>query len=69
MYCDLILGDRSGHYHTSTIETVSHWQLGTLGATELRRLRSQLGPEHLLVMINEKSRTSLEAVREAFVDT
>jgi hypothetical protein len=69
MYCDLILGARSGHYHTATIETVSHWQLGTLGAAELRRLRSQLGPEHLLVMINEKSRTSLEAVREAFVDT
>ena len=68
MYCDLILGDRAGHYHTSVIETVSHWTESTLGVGDLRTLRGQLGPEHLLVMINEKSRTSLDAVRAAFTD-
>jgi hypothetical protein len=66
MYCDLILGDRAGHYHTSTIETLSHWTLGTLGVPELRTLRQQMAPDHQLVMINEKSRTSLAAVREVF---
>jgi hypothetical protein len=67
-YCDRVLGDGAGHYHTSTIETLSHWTQDTLSLPELRRLREGLSPEHVLVMVNEKSRTSLEAVRAAFRD-
>jgi hypothetical protein len=66
MYCDLILGDRAGHYPTAVTETLSHWSEETLDVPALRKLRASLAPEHVLVMVNEKSRTSLEAVREVF---
>lgn len=66
MYCDLILGDRAGHYPTAVTETLSHWTEETLDVPALKRLRETLAPEHVLVMVNEKSRTSLAAVREAF---
>ena len=68
MYCDSILGDRAGHYHTSQIETLSHWSQERLTVPDLQRLRRQLSPEHLLVMVNEKSRTPPDTVRAAFVD-
>ncbi len=66
LYCEIILGDRSGHYATSQIETLSHWPEETLSVEDLRRLRRGLSPEHVLVMVNEKSRTPPEAVRTAF---
>jgi len=65
-YCDLVLGDRAGHYHTGVVETLSHWSEKPLNLPELRRLRDELAPEHVLVMINEKSRTPLGAIRGAF---
>jgi hypothetical protein len=68
MYCDYILGDRSGHYATSRIETLSHWQEDTLTVEDLKKLRRDLSQEHVLVMVNEKSRTPPEAVRAAFAD-
>jgi hypothetical protein len=66
MYCDLILGDRAGHYPTSRIETLSHWTESRLTVADLQRLRLELSPDHCLVMVNEKSRTPPEAVRAAF---
>jgi hypothetical protein len=66
MYCDFILGDRAGHYPTSRIETLSHWQEDKLTAKDLRRLREGLSPDHVLVMVNEKSRTPPDTVRQAF---
>jgi hypothetical protein len=66
LYCDLILGDRSGHYSTSRIETLSHWAEERLTVADLQRLRLELSPDHCLVMVNEKSRTPPEAVRAAF---
>jgi hypothetical protein len=66
MYCDLILGDRSGHYSTSRIETRSHWTEDRLTVADLQRLRLELSPDQCLVMVNEKSRTSPDAVRAAF---
>jgi uncharacterized protein DUF6492 len=66
MYCDLILGDRSRHYHTSTMSALCHWGTNTLNEAELRELRTKLEPEQVLVLVNEKSSTSLEAVRAAF---
>jgi hypothetical protein len=68
MYCELVLGDRAGHYTRNVTETLSHWTEETLGPRELRKLRDNLAPEHVLVMINEKSRTPLSAVRDAFRD-
>jgi hypothetical protein len=66
MYCDLILGDRSRHYHSDLIETLSHWPAHPLGVRELRELRAKLEPQQVLVMINEKSRTPLSAIRQSF---
>jgi hypothetical protein len=68
MYCDMILGDRAGHYPTSRIETLSHWPEQQLTMADLQRLRRDLSQDHCLVMINEKSRTPPEAVRAAFAD-
>ncbi len=68
MYSDLVLGDRSGHFHTSSIETLSHWAQKELSLAELRALRDGLAPEHVLVMVNEKSGTSLDVVRAAFTE-
>jgi hypothetical protein len=68
MYCDMILGDRAGHYHTSRIETLSHWEAETLTVDGLARLRRGLSPDHLLVMVNEKSRTPPSTVRAAFAE-
>ncbi len=69
MYCDLILGDRSRHYHTSVMSSLCHWDMNTLTGEDLKQMRASLQPEHVLVLVNEKSATSLEAVREAFRDT
>jgi len=69
MYCDRILGDRARHYRTTQSLSLAHWPEETLDAKEIRRrLGEKLGPEHVLVLINEKSHTSLAAVREAFSD-
>ncbi len=66
MYCEYILGDRSGHYPTSANETLSYWPEKTLSLDDLQRLRSTLTPQHVLVMVNEKSGTEPGAVRAAF---
>lgn len=66
MYCDFVLGDRAGHYPTSRIETLSHWQEDRLTAMDLRRMREGLSPDHVLVMVNEKSGTPPDTVRQAF---
>ena len=68
MYCDLVLGERAQHYHTSVMATLCHWDVNTLSSEDLRQMRANLLPEHVLVLVNEKSATSLEAVREAFGD-
>jgi hypothetical protein len=69
MYCDEILGDRAGHYHHDESQTLCHWTAENLGTQAVReRLREQLHESHVIVMINEKSRTSLDDVRSAFAD-
>lgn len=68
MYCDLVLGERAGHYHTSVMSTLCHWDMNTLSGEDLRQMRASLQPEHVLVLVNEKSATSVRAVREAFGD-
>jgi hypothetical protein len=66
IYCDLVLGDRSGHYYTSIMSSLCHWGVNTLTEAELVAFRGELTPDHVLVLVNEKSRTSLHAVRNAF---
>ncbi|HEY4014199.1 MAG TPA: DUF6492 family protein [Polyangiaceae bacterium] len=68
MYSDLILGDRSGHFHTSVMATLCHWDVNSLTREDLQQMRASLQPEHVLVLVNEKSATSLQAVRETFSD-
>ncbi len=69
MYCDLVLGDRSRHYHTPVTASLCYWELETLSEPALRDLRARLAPEHVLVLVNEKSRTPLKAVRSAFAES
>jgi hypothetical protein len=69
MYSDLILGDRAGHYHTSVMAALCHWDMNSLTRKELEEMRASLQPEQVLVLVNEKSATSLQAVREAFRDS
>jgi hypothetical protein len=66
MYCDLILGDRSRHYHTSVMSALCYWGMNTLNEAELRELRGKLEHDQVLVLVNEKSSTSLVDVRAAF---
>jgi Family of unknown function (DUF6492) len=68
MYCDLILGDRAGHYHTPVMSSLCHWGMNTLSGEDLKRMRAELRPEHVVVLVNEKSATPLRAVRDAFSD-
>ena len=66
MYCDIILGDRAGHYATDVTETLSHWTEERLDVAGLQKLRASLAPQQVLVMVNEKSRTSLDTIRQVF---
>ena len=65
-YCDMILGERSGHYHTPVASAFCYWGMETLSEKKLKELRDRLEPEHVLVLVNEKSRTPLNAVRNVF---
>ncbi len=67
LFCDLVLKDKSRQYHSDEIETLSHWTEKQLDAPQLRALRDQMSPEQVLVMINEKSRTPISTIREAFL--
>ena len=68
MYCDYILGERSGHYRTAECLSVAHWMEESLDHAQLtEQLGERLGPEHVLILINEeKSGTDVEAVRRSF---
>jgi uncharacterized protein DUF6492 len=66
MYCDMVLNDRSRHYHTPIAASLCYWELESLSEAALVRLKTKLEPDHVVVLINEKSRTSLEYVRSAF---
>jgi len=66
MYCDLILGDRSRHYHTPVASSYCYWQLASLSEADLQSIRAKLEPEHVLVLVNEKSHTPLTNVRAVF---
>jgi hypothetical protein len=46
-----------------------HWDMNSLSRKELEEMRANLRPEQVLVLVNEKSATSLQAVREAFRDS
>jgi hypothetical protein len=66
MYADMILGDRSGHFHTPVQSNLSYWDHLALNVEQLRKFRAKLEPEHLIVYVDEKSATSIAAVRSAF---
>ncbi len=66
VYCERVLGERSGHYWDDTIHTLSHWTESPLDAPALSDLRQKLRAEHDSVMINGKSRTEVAAIRRAF---
>jgi hypothetical protein len=65
-YCDLVLGDRARHYHTPITSTLCYWGREPLNEQGLRELKAQMAPEHVLVLVDEKSRTPLQAVRNVF---
>jgi hypothetical protein len=65
-YCDLVLGDRARHYHTPISSTLCYWGRDALDEQGLRALKAEMAPEHVLVLVDEKSRTPLQTVRHVF---
>ncbi len=65
-FCEHVLGEDAGHYHSDRITTLNHWDTSPLDAAGLAALGERLAPHHVGVMISAKSGTSVEAVRAAF---
>ncbi len=68
MFCEHVLGARSGHYFESTIHAYSHWSEAKLEESQLKTVRGRLGPDCAVVMINEKSRTPPALIRRVFAE-
>ena len=66
MHADLVLGERSGHYHSSVNVAHCYWDRTPLSLAGLREFKARLEPRHQVAMIDEKSRTPLDSVREVF---
>lgn len=65
-FCDDLLGDGCDMYRDDRLFAHCHWGAVPLGADGLRKMREDMPPERLLVMINEKSGTPLQLIREVF---
>lgn len=68
VYADLILGDRAGHYADAIERTLSYWGRTPLDELGLRELRARLRPDHVLMYVDEKSRTPRDLVRRVLLD-
>jgi hypothetical protein len=66
VFCERVLGERSGHFADSTIRTQNHWEDTSLDERALADLRAHIRPEHWGVMISAKSSTDMRAIRRAF---
>jgi hypothetical protein len=67
MFCECVLGDASGHYFESTINSLCYWNNQPLGTQELQELKSKLAPEHVAVMISAKAKVPMESIRSVFM--
>jgi Family of unknown function (DUF6492) len=66
MFCERVLGERSGHYLESAVNTLNCWPDRPLDEGAARALRGRLRPEHFAVMINSKSNTDVAVIRRVF---
>ena len=65
-FCDDLLKDSAKMYRDDRLFAHCHWGTVPLGAEGLRKMKEEMPPERLLVMINEKSGTPLKLIREVF---
>jgi hypothetical protein len=65
-FCDDLLKDSAGMYRDDRLFAHCHWGTVPLGAEGLRKMREEMPPERVLVMINEKSGTELNLIRQVF---
>jgi hypothetical protein len=66
MFCEDVLGERSGHYLDDTTHTLNYWSTRQLDDEDLDALRGLLRPEHIGVMISARSSTDVAAIRRVF---
>jgi hypothetical protein len=67
LFCQNILGDRSGHWDDTLLRSLSYWGTTPLTVDELTALRGRLQPQHRAVMISAKSHTDISAIRQVFL--
>ncbi len=65
-FCDDVLGENARMYRDDALFAHCHWGTELLGADGLKKLKDEMPPERVLVMINEKSGTPLPLIREVF---
>lgn len=66
VFCEHVLGERSGHYFEPRADTLNYWKTEELGERELQQLRGRLLPEHVAIMVSTKSNTPVSAIRRVF---
>jgi hypothetical protein len=66
LYSHKILGDKSGHWHTPTIHCLNHFETHYLDRLALESFARNKKPEHYTAMVNAKSGTSLDDIRDIF---
>jgi len=65
-FCEDLLRDSANMYVDDRLFAHCHWGTVPLGAEGLRKMKAEMPPERVLVMINEKSGTPLQLIREVF---
>ncbi|MBL8954127.1 MAG: hypothetical protein JNK82_25345 [Myxococcaceae bacterium] len=65
-FCDDLLKESANQYRDDRLFAHCHWGTVPLGAEGLRKMKAEMPSERVLVMINEKSGTPLELIREIF---
>ncbi|MGC4093526.1 MAG: DUF6492 family protein [Polyangiaceae bacterium] len=66
VFCERSLMERSRQYFEPRIDTLNYWKTDLLDDGALRKLRSELKPEQVAVMVSAKSHTPVAAIRAAF---
>lgn len=65
-FCEDLLKGAANMYRDDRLFAHCHWGTVPLGADGLRKMKAELPPGRPLVMINERSGTPLELIREVF---
>lgn len=66
IYCQRILGEKSGHWNDGTLRTLNYWRTTPLSVQELESFKAQRLPQHHSVMVSAKSKTAVADIRKVF---